>query len=354
MADYDVVVGGGSPVMVFIALKCAVDHGQTVALIDAAERLGGAWATQTYFGHEIDNGPHLLYNFNSDIRHLLAEMTRLAGVEFRPMLPQPHSNHWLHRSILEYSFSVTPTSRLHKLGRAGLAMVRKIVPGLAAPLYFEPHGGLSKLATGSASALRSCGITILAANRIDKVTAGAKDIRAKCASGDVTGRHFIGTARLLPHIESELFGGEGAINWIRYAQSYIHLMGQRQKFSYFRPFGDPLIFLAADLTGSAQPELPPGERILSINLQAGVDHRAIDAGQIRSFLLKNDLIDPADRIEAVEWETIDNPEISVSLVEMRNRKQGAVHFVHCHNKVRALSEYLLGDRLARVLNMAQL
>jgi hypothetical protein len=354
MVDFDVVIGGGSPIMALIALKCAIDLNLKVVIVDAAPTLGGSWTPQRRFGYKIDNGPHLLYNFNSDIRPILSEISRLAEVRFRPMQPQPHSDHWLHRSIMEYSFGLTAASRPQKLARAALAVGRKIIPWAKAPQYFEPEGGLSTLASMSDEALQKHGVDVRRATPVSQLVSGQDYVRVETPSGSLLASAFIGSARLLPQLEREAGLSTISQNVLHYAQAYILLDGKRQKFSYYRPFKDPLIFLAADLTGSASPPAPPDCRILSVNLKAGIDYATVDNERIRQFLLKNALIDEGDRIEAVEWESIKNPEIHLDWVQARNGQNKNIHYVHCNNKVKALSEYMLGDRLEQIVRLSKI
>ncbi|MBF9055275.1 hypothetical protein HKCCA1065_01465 [Rhodobacterales bacterium HKCCA1065] len=72
VTSFGSIIIGSSPAMLLEAiLQTQAGNGPTL-VIEANDRLGGSWAPQTRFGHQIDNGPLLFYNFNIDMSDLFA------------------------------------------------------------------------------------------------------------------------------------------------------------------------------------------------------------------------------------------------------------------------------------------
>ena len=340
---YGTVIIGGSPAMLLEAILQTQAGNGPVLVIEANDRLGGSWSPQERFGHRIDNGPHLLYNFNIDMSHFFATLTRLTGCRFEDMRPAPHSDSRLNPAMMEFSFGMRGALMRKCLLAVRAVLARHWLPVLKPFKYFCPEEGLSAIVAHFEEMAVSLGVDIRLSSPVETLEECSDGrVQVTLDTGEIIkARAVKASAASLPalaglsscHILSDL-------QWRTYGQAYIYVRRARQKvFSFFRCFSHPRFFLAADLTSSAQPPLPDDCVLLSVNLTSGPDAHNVTEAEIYAFLVENKLIEgkcgPPEIIK-VEWETIAFPVLTKEMVDRVNAGLKLVEFIHCHNLVRTL------------------
>ncbi|MEJ5220079.1 FAD-dependent oxidoreductase [Cognatishimia sp. D5M38] len=351
---YGTVIIGSSPAMLLEAiLRAQQGHGPTI-VIEAKDQLGGNWSPQTRFGHQIDNGPHLLYNFNSDMSELFATLTEITGCSFEEMAPPPRSESRLNPAMLEFSFGFHGSKTRKRLRAIRAVLARHWLPVLKPQKYWRPQGGLSNIVRQFHLKLEALGVEIrtsVAVQSLRELPNGTVEVSLD------NGEHIIGESVKATAASLPLLAGVSSsftlpeLKSRRYGQAYIYLRNARKNvFSFFRCFHDPQMFLAAELGSSAQPPLPEGCTVLSVNLTSGSLADEINNSEILDFLRRKKLVEGINgspEIHCVEWEVIDLPIVTNEITNQLNTELDSIEFIHCHNLVRTLYSRL---ELAGALN----
>lgn len=343
VTTYGTIIIGSSPAMLLEAiLQTQAGNGPTL-VIEAHAQLGGHWTPQTRFGHQIDNGPHLLYNFNIDMSALFATLTRVTDCTFEEMQPAPRSESRLNPAMLEFSFGMRGSLMRKRLRAVRAVLSRHWLPGLKPFKYWRPLGGLSAIVSQFRAKLVSLGVEIRLSSRVrglEECPYGT--VRVILETGEVlTARSVKASAASLPVLADVATAYTlPSLDQRTYAQAYIYLRQARQNvFSFFRCYRHSKIFLAAELSNSAQPPLPENCAILSINMTSGMLAHNITETEIYTFLDQKRLIEGKGgipEIAHVEWETIEYPIITKEMTDRVNTHLKSVEFIHCHNLVRTL------------------
>jgi hypothetical protein len=347
----DIVVVGSSPAMLLIALKLTVDYGRSVIVLESKAELGGAWAPQCRFETTIDNGPHLLYNFNTDVQPLVKKIEGLTGIEFQEMMPAPASSSWLGSRFMEYSFGFENSAKWLKVVRM-LYVVAQRKFGFTGPRYYEPKAGLSSLVSGLSKALVSAGVCVRPSSVVKAICEKGSQAEVILESGQVfLANAVFATAKAIGRVTCE---GDAEFQLPRpiafeYDQCYMVVRNTGGRFTYFRAFSDPLFFLAADLTRTAEPSVSNEGRILCVNLKKGVDRARISDDVILGFLRNNNLVDDSAIVDRFEWEHLQVEDYSLQSVEYLNEKLRRVRIIHCHNKMKTLHQILATNFLEESL-----
>ena len=140
-------------------LQSKYGHGP-ILVVESNKQLGGNWTSQVRFGHQIDNGPHLLYNFNTNMSAFFSLLTRITGCFFEEMRPPPRSDSLLNQSLVEFSFGLYGSWVLKSLRAARALFARPWLPVLKPLKYFRPEGGLSAVVRHYEKKLVSLGVEI--------------------------------------------------------------------------------------------------------------------------------------------------------------------------------------------------
>lgn len=340
---YGTVIIGSSPAMLLEAiLRTQAGNGPTL-VIEANSQLGGSWTPQTRFGHQIDNGPHLFYNFNTDLSAMFDTLSSITGCPFEQMVPAPRSESRLNPAIMEFSFGMRGSLKRKLLRAARAAFARNWLPWFKPFKYRRPKGGLSNIVAQFSERIVSLGVEVrlmATAETLKELPDGIVEVTLD--TGEViTARVVKASAACLPTLGLvSLDKTLPDLKWRTYGQAYLYLRKARQNvFSFFRCFYDKNFFLAADLSNSAQPPLPEDCTIISVNLQSKVEAAQVSAADIYNFLERNDLIEGLcgkPEIIQLEWEIIKVPIITKDMIDLINVDLNSIEFIHCNNLVRTL------------------
>lgn len=323
-------------------LQTQAGNGPTL-VVEAKDHLGGNWTPQKRFGHQIDNGPHLFYNFNVDMSAFFSTLTRVTGCTFEEMQPFPRSDSRLNQALIEFSFGLHGSWMRKRLRAARAVLARHWLPLIKPFKYRRPEGGLSAVVSHFEKKLVLLGVEIRLSSMVHdlnecpdglvRVTLGTGETvyahRVKASAASLTALSGVAPGNTLPTLEVRT-----------YAQAYVYLRNVRQNvFSFFRCFHETKLFLAAELSKSASPPLPETCAIVSINLNSGALAGEISNADLYAFLKRNRLIESdggKPEIAHVEWETIEFPIITEEITNRVNAELRSVEFIHCQNLVRTL------------------
>jgi hypothetical protein len=245
------------------------------------------------------------------------------------------------------SYGFDAASRWTKFTRLGTGLLRDWM-GLNRPTHFEPTSGLSSIVGALTDAAIAAGIEVRLNCPVERMHATPDHAVLSMANGSVVkASHVFFTAKAIGKTGQELADSASAL--LDYHQCYLLLEQASEMFSYFRVISHPVFFLAADLTRSAQPALPNGSRIVSLNLVSGLYCDQVSLQTITAFMQQNALIQRNVVIKSIEWENIKAVEIDFFAAESFNASNRYLTTIHAQNLVRTFHRLIqapfLQDRL---------
>jgi len=189
LTDFDTIVVGSSPLLL-VAAVVAAKRGESVAVIEADQSLGGAWRCDDWDGlASVELSAHYLYCSPVAYRFL----ARL-GVVLEPMMPAPFALFGRLR---------LPLWTLHKIGRLRESIAdgnaeaswREMRRLISYGRYYYPVGGAHDLISALATSAVAAGARIIAGECVRRVRIVGDDeydaVECETASGVLLGGRII-------------------------------------------------------------------------------------------------------------------------------------------------------------------
>lgn len=342
---YDVIVVGSSPHLLFTAIIQSKLYNRSVLLLEQSATFGGHWSPSEFCDFIIDNGPHLFYNFNSNMNFLFDSLASISDLDFRIVDPPPRSDLLFFSHLCELSFL---TSKKYSL-RYFLAIFRAfvLVPLLKIPhyAYFAPFGGSRKMISDLLLSFHTYGGVALSNTKVNSLahySAYRKDLNLVEVSAS-NNRTFL--ARQVIASSSFCVNASCAFNQTSPSKTkYLHQIyllvdSAVSNFSFFRCFRKSSFYLISDLSRTSLPPLPPNMLILSGNLKKDVIPSDSHSLELIDILLSNRLVSNSHGILNIvdfRFNSIPAPRASSSDIHYVESISPLIKILHCQNLVRSL------------------
>lgn len=288
----DVVVGAGA-VSLVAALRLA-RAGRRVAIVEASDRIGGAWATHTMFGVDgIEIAPHVFMPDAFGYR----VMRDFVPTDYEPV-PKARTTVSGSRWLADQSFELasSPTFYLkwglatrmggsgglpHRALRTGGFVARRLLSFARRPVVepvMYPKGGLKAWLAAIEAEFQRLGVDLTLNTRIASIECREDQVRVEAGDGRFwSGERLVLTRRasldrLVAHgQEIPIRRREGTLTYVAF------LVSGAEESGLVLHHGHPFLSIAADTTRFLPPafaERHPGCRLVSVrsNLE-GVDDR---------------------------------------------------------------------------------
>lgn len=354
---FDAIIVGASPTSLFEAL--ALEHeGKRVLVVEAKDRLGGAWTTLTLPGiGDVECGTHYLI----DLPDVYSFIAQIPGIDLLPVEPLPRYV-WPRRVLgrrtgdfrLRWAGKVSPREC-----SGGLTV--KSLRNLVSPYYRYARnlagldgrprrplryirGGTTSLVDALNHLVATCQFEIELNRTIEEVRVSTSEHLAYCKLGQryVTTSELVvpGSARLQQvYIDNQPTDLPGDI----VPSVQLHMIidnAPEQKISFVQFSGSAYANLASDLTTTCTPALSGSDRrILSAYVRNDVTHDTATANAILEELKAACLLESAAIIERCYWSRFDLPQRSrEELRQIEEKGQGVFRTLYAHSFSIAITE----------------
>lgn len=357
MADkiYDVIVVGSSPYLLVTAIIHSKLFNHSVLLLEQSSTFGGHWSPTEFCNYTIDNGPHLFYNFNTDMKYLFDILESICGLDFRVVKPSPRSDLLFFPHICELSFLPTKEYSLSYFLAIFRAFV--LVPLLKIPhyAYYAPIGGTQSMISDLISSLTTHGGLAIANSKVISLrhcshySPGFSLVSVTTSThSNYLARHVIASSSFCVNASTSTQGSTSSSTRLLH-QLYVLVDSAVSSFSFFRCFRNTSFYLISDLSHTAVPSLQPNTLILSANLKNNVlpDHN--HPYELISFLLSKRLIAHSSRrlkILEYSYNSIPSTRATSSDIQTVESLSPLLSIHHCQNLVRSLSSCLSSSNIS--------
>tara|TARA_Y100001954_G_scaffold237864_1_gene303065 strand:+ start:3426 stop:4622 length:1197 start_codon:yes stop_codon:yes gene_type:complete len=355
--SYDSVIVGASPTSLFEAMTLEFD-GKKVLVVEASDRLGGAWTTRDLPGvGAVECGTHYLF----DLPKVYSFIGQIDGVELLPAEPIPRyvmprrvmgrrtedfRSRWAGKvSPRVYSGEITMrsirnlVSPYYRYARATLGLEGRPKKSLQ---YI--CGGTPALVSALSNLVSRRQFKIELNREIDEVRVNSSERLVYCKIGDrniVAKELFVPGSAHLPNvfIDDKKIDLPGEV--IPSVQLHMVVRGApKQKISFIQFTGSAFANLASDLTSTCQPPLAGGgRRILSASVRDDVPHNTATAQAILDELKMAGLLENGASLETAYWSRFDLPQRSRDeLHQISEKSKGLFRTLYAHSFSVAISE----------------
>lgn len=342
---YDLVIIGSSPHLLLIANIYSKFYNYSVLLLEKSPTFGGHWSPSKFRGFTIDNGPHLFYNFNSDMKYLFNSLKSIAELDFRIVDPPPRSDLLFFSHLCELSFLINKKYSFHYFMMIFRAFVLVPFFKFSNYAYFAPRGGSRKMISDLLISLKSCGGVALSNTKVNSLAHYADHREEHNLVKVITSADKVFLARRVIASSSYCLNAtQSSPSKTRYLhQIYVLVDSAASNFSFFRCFRKTSFYLISDLTPTASPLLPPNTLILSGNLKKDVIPNDSHSIELINFLLGNRLISHSNGILNIvdfKFNSIPSSRASSSDIQYVESLSQLITIYHCQNLVRSLASVL--------------
>lgn len=347
-ASYDYVLIGSSPSCLLEAYFLSKnENNKRIVIIEKSNFLGGAWVPINIFNNVFDNGPHILYNFNSDISKYLNFISSRFDVDISPMKPQPRSDspvmgmHFIESSL---GFDRTTNYSIpHKIIKI---LYHKMIYNIfhsSSIDYRYINGGARVLINSIEKQLINKEVDIFKKTYVSEISILDENIEIKTTAGkSIKGKKLITTSRL----EGIDFTIDGKpIELLQEKENilciYIQISSDNLvDFSYYKYNKHDLFFLSANITNTAK-YIEKNIYTISIFTKHNVSKEKINSNYCMQELLKSKLIPNKSTLVSYELKEITVLRSSLEEVEKINKLKSTYHMIHCDNLMRSIIQQII-------------
>lgn len=325
--NHDHICIGTSPICLLEALHQA-SSGKRVLIVDAANKVGGAWSEFSVFGiPRAEIAPHVLL-FNRETFDYFAQEL---GVEMTRMTPPPRYIVQTPMGPVSIPYALSPfvaylTLPLHYVsnpqfrtnfalireeyfGRLGSAAKQILQWGFSRrkPHVEYPVGGTLELMDQIMERLRDRGVDILLNTRVEALERRADDsIKVSWAGGESMARSVSMTRhQRISRLAAN--GRDAETEYLPYTYTTVHFLVTTSiapKAAFVLAKLDPVVNLLSDLTPYTKG-VPQGKRLIVVRLHRAGEKDSTEAAQIFAQLKKGGYIPPDAAMDDFAFSTYD-------------------------------------------------
>lgn len=375
-AHYDFFMIGSSPVSVLEAMAHR-DRGEKVAIVDSADKFGGAWRLIDSFGWKnVEVSAHIMRDFYPGYDYLRDHL----GVQFEVLHPQPaqvfvsedkvkyHARYnfrWFTEAIIWFNNTLRKkplTALLKNLRQDALAPLKSMLvlflrdAKRGFPKILYPVGGCLELLSRLEEGCRDKGVEIFLGRGVDSINIDLETRSAELKiDGQTVSAKKVGFTRNSKLTDVSVDGASLSCEAEPLITHHAHFLfsqeSDEKNFSFARYRDDPYYHMVSDVTNYAEPGERNGQqtRIITAWLRIDVDHSNVNG---KEYFDRLKVVGAVDRqCDLLDWRIATFESYSLTnetIAEFETKSNHCLNYVETGDLTRDVESYSAKwDNLAR-------